>query len=204
MVFLGQFTCQELSLAKLPRVPDEGLISVFLDTIEREPGECQIHHFSLKRDLIRCTAPGLSSNEKMAYRPVFKTGPSLPRPGSAEFESLELPQSKHQDYEELLDELEQRRDPTTIQCGGHPPLQAAEHGLPSEGGHWEFFLAVHDIEELFISWQDGGCAFLWTVSGEQRFEGGKATITWQSGADDGWDDDDDWDEDDSEEDWDEE
>lgn len=194
LVFLGQFTCQELSLAKLPNVPDEGLISIFLDTLEQQPQECQVHHFSLKRDLVRCSPPGQTSSERMAYRPVFKSGPSLPQLGTSEFEALPL-KGQSQDYEELLDELEQRRSTSTIQCGGHPPLRGPD-GFPSEPGRWEFFLAVHDIEELFIGWAEGGCAYLWTAAGEQRFQSGRATITWQS-SDHDWDDEE-WDEEDEE------
>ncbi len=186
MVFLGQFTCQELSLAKYPNLPDEGLISVFLDTLEDEPEECQIFYLSLKRDLVRVRPPDSRFEEKLAYRPVFKTGPSLPPIASPEFLALGLDSDLYQDYEEVLDEVEQRRDSTTLQCGGHAPFRSPVGAYPEEGD-WEFFLAVHDVEELGINWAEGGCAYLWLPLPD-RFQEGQASLTWQTG--DEWEEED--------------
>lgn len=197
MVFVGQLTCQELTLARYPGLPDEGLISIFLDTLDDEPEECQIFHLSLKRDLVRVRPPQARFEEKVAYRPVFKTGPSLPPISSEEFLALELHSDSYQDYEELLDEVEQRRDATALQCGGYPPFRSPVDGYPEEG-EWEFFLAIHDLEELGIEWAEGGCAYLWLPLPE-RLQDGLASLTWQTG--DEWDVEDDDDDEEEEEEW---
>jgi hypothetical protein len=181
MKFLGQFSCSEPALAKLEGLPEEGLISIFLDAIDDEPGEAHVYHFSLKQDLLRRPPPEKRSDAS-AYRPAFHTIPSLPRPGSPEYEALALSEEAQDAYYQLLVEVEESLEPCQIRCGGHPPFSDEEGCYPEEGGpaEWQFFLAVRDIDELEVCWPELGCAMLWIPRGSQRFVDGRAELTWQT------------------------
>lgn len=190
--FLGQFTCGELSLAKLDGLPEEGLISIFLDCLDDEPNVAMVFHFSLKRDLLRRApprgpGPHPTTSPPSAYRPVFRTVPSLPYPGSKAFERLEIQDEDLDAYEELLLNVEHSLDPYQIRCGGHAPQEDMELDTPEteEAGSWEFFLALRDIEDLEILWPEAGCAVIWLPTGSARFVEGIAEITWQP-FDDDW------------------
>ncbi len=188
MRFLGQFTCVELSLAKLDGLPEEGLISVFLDCIDDEPSVAKVFHFSLKRDLLRRAPPlsmGPDTSASPAHRPVFRTVPSLPHPSSAAFESLELSEEDLDAYEELLLNIEHSLDPYQIRCGGHAPQGDIDpESFESSDVSWEFFLSVRDIEDLEILWPEAGCAVIWLPTGTTRFKEGQAEVTWEPFEDD--------------------
>lgn len=201
MVFLAQFSCGELATERYEGLPDEGLISVFLNTMDQEPSEARIFHYSLTRDMRRRQPPNSPSKEKMAYRPTFHAITTIPRPDSVEYSALDLDAGEKEAYNDLLDELDQCLDSSALQLGGHPPYRLEREDVPGvDDGNWEFFLAVHDIEELFVSWPEGGCAFLWIPPLDTRFRRGRASLTWQVLDDWEEDDEDDWDEDES---WDE-
>lgn len=205
MRFLGQFACSELALAKLPGLPEEGLLSVFINVLDDEPAETHVYHFSLKQDLLR-RAPPDQESDSTAYRPSFFTIPSLPRPGSLEYQALSLSEDAEDAYYQLLVEIEESLEPCQLRCGGHPPFSDDEGCYPEDGSanEWEFFLAVRDVEELDLVWPEMGCAMIWVTKGESRFVDGRAEVTWQT-VDDEWDDETtDEDEGDAEEDDDEE
>lgn len=193
--FLGQFACSELALARLGGFPDEGLLSLFLDTFEDEPASARLFYFSLKRDLMRRAAPE-GTEESLCYRPTFHTIPSLPRPGSLEYAQLQLDEDAEDAYYQLLLEVEESLQPCQLRCGGHPPFSDEQGCYPSEGGadRWEFFLALRDIEELGVSWPESGAVMVWLPRSEGRFADGRAALTWQAV----------WDDDEEEEDEDEE
>jgi hypothetical protein len=198
MKFLGQFACSELVLAKLTGLPEEGLISVFIDALDDEPSEVHIYHFSLKKDLLRRPQPD-SLTEGTSFRPTFHTIPSLPRPGSVEYAALNLSEEAQDAYYQLLVDVEESLEPCQLRCGGHPPFSDEDGCYPEAGGdaEWDFFLAVRDVEELDIAWPEMGCAMLWIPRGQERFVDGRAELTWQT-VDDDWDEDDEDDEDDEE------
>lgn len=197
--FLGQFSCSELALAKLSGLPEEGLISVFIDVLDDEPAETRIYHFSLKKDLLRRPPPD-SLSDGGAYRPAFHTIPSLPRPGSVEYQALHLSEDAQDAYYQLLVEVEESLEPCQLRCGGHPPFSDEDGCYPEDGGseHWEFFLAVRDIEELDLAWPETGCAMLWIPRHKERFQEGRAELTWQTV--DEWEEEEEEDEDEEEED----
>lgn len=201
MVFLAQFTCDELANERYEGLPDEGLISIFLDTMDAEPSEARVYHYSLTRDMRRRPPPNASTTEKMAYRPTFQAIISIPRPDSREYGALKLSKEEKESYNDLLDELDDSLDNSALQLGGHPPYRLEKEAIPSvDDGNWEFFLAVHDVEELFVSWPEGGCAFVWIPPLDTRFRRGRAALTWQVLEDD-WSEDEDWE--DEDEDWEE-
>jgi hypothetical protein len=192
MKFLGQFSCSELVLAKLSGLPEEGLLSIFLDVLDDEPGEAQIYHFSLKQDLLRRPPPD-SLSDGSAYRPVFHTIPSLPRPASPEYQALGMSEDAQDAYYQLLLEVEENIEPCQLRCGGHPPFSEEEGCYPEQGGaqEWSFFLAVRDIEELGVLWPETGCAMLWvprSLEGGPGTLDGRAELTWQTVDD--WEDED--------------
>lgn len=200
MVFLAQFSCDELATERYEGLPDEGLISVFLDTLDDVPEEARVYHYSLSRDMRRRPPPNSSSTEKMAYRPTFHAIITIPRPDSKEFTELRLSEEEKTLYNRLLDELDSKLEPSALQLGGHPPYRLEEEAVPAvDDGNWEFFLAVHDVEELFVSWPEGGCAFLWLPPLDTRFRRGRAALTYQLLEYEEWaedeDEDEDWDED---------
>lgn len=194
--FVGQFACSELALARLADVPDEGLISVFLDAFDDEPKTARVFYFSLKRDLMRRAAP-TGVEESPRHRPTFHTIPSLPRPGSLEYSELSLDDDAEEAYFQLLMEVEEKLHPCQLRCGGHPPFSDEEGCYPQPGGHqrWEFFLALRDVEQLGISWPESGAAMIW-LPRRDRFAQGLAALTWQSVWDDEEDDGDSEDDDD--------
>lgn len=189
MKFLGQLACSELALAKLSGLPEEGLISIFIDVLDDAPSEAYIYHFSLKHDLLRRPPPD-SLSDGSAFRPAFHTIPSLPRPGSVEYERLALSEDAQDAYYQLLIEVEESLQPCQLRCGGHPPFSDEDGCYPEDGGAqaWEFFLAVRDVEELDVSWPEMGCAMLWLPRDRTRFQNGRAELTWQ--AVDEWEDED--------------
>ncbi len=191
MRFVGQFSCTELSLAQLSGFPEEGLISIFLDVLDDEPSEVRVFHFSLKRDLIRRPPPG-ENLEPSAFRANFTTIPSLPRPGSLEYEKLNLSDDEVDSYYQLLLEIEESLEPAEFRCSGHPPFSDEEGCYPEAGepSDWDFFLAIRDVESLGIAWPETGCAMLWIPHTQGRFQDGQAELTWQTIEVD-WDDDDD-------------
>lgn len=195
--FVGQLACSELSLAQLSGFPEEGLISIFLDTLDDEPSVVKVYHFSLKRDLVRQAPPG-ESLVHSAFRANFATIPSLPRPGSAEYEKLAFSEDESDAYYQLLIELEESLEPAELRCSGHPPFSDEDGCYPETGvpSDWEFFLAVRDVETLGISWPETGCAMLWIPKSEGRFVDGQAELTWQTIEVD-WDDEEDEDENDT-------
>ncbi len=186
--FVGQFACADLALARLSGYPDEGLISIFLDTFDDEPATARIFYFSLKRDLMRRRAPA-GMEEPPCYRLTFHTIPSLPRPGSQEYQDLRLDDDAEDAYYQLLLEVEEGLHPCQLRCGGHPPFSEEEGCYPADGGHaeWEFFLALRDVDELGISWPESGAVMLWLPREAARFVDGRAALTWQAV----WDDEDD-------------
>lgn len=203
MVFLAQLSCGELALERYEGLPDEGLISVFLDSIDNEPAEARVFHFSLSRDMRRRAPPKAPASEKMAYRPTFHATVTIPRPQSEEYSALDLTAEEQVSYNDLLDELDTHRDSSAMQLGGHPPYILEREDIPGvDDGNWEFFLSVHDIEELFVSWPEGGCAFVWIPPLDTRFRRGRAALTWQVFDDEEWDEDEDEEEDDTDEEWD--
>lgn len=190
MRFVGQFACSELSLAKLSGFPEEGLISIFLDALDDEAKEAQVYHFSLKRELRRQSSPsGLA--ETSTYRANFSTIPSLPRPGSLEYEAMAFSEDEADAYYQLLVELEESLEPCHIRCSGHAPFSDEDGCYPEVGepAEWDFFLAVRDVEELEIAWPETGCAMLWLPKGAERFSGRRTGLTWQT-IDADWDDED--------------
>jgi uncharacterized protein YwqG len=195
MKFLAQFSCSELALAKLSGLPEEGLISVFIDALEDEPAEAHVYHFSLKKDLLRRPPPDTLA-EAVTFRPTFHTIPSLPRPGSVEYDALNLSSDAQDAYYQLLVEIEESLEPCQLRCGGHPPFSDEDGCYPEDGGaqEWNFFLAVRDVDELEVVWPEMGCAMLWIPKDSRRFVDGRAELTWQT-VDDDWDDDDEDDED---------
>lgn len=198
MVFLAQFSCGDLANERYEGLPDEGLISVFLNSMAQEPNEARVYHYSLTRDMRRRAPPNSAATEKIAYRPTFHAITSIPRPDSQEFDKLKLNDEEKENYNELLDELDECLDSSALQLGGHPPYRLEEEAVPEvDDGNWEFFLAVHDVEELFVSWPEGGCAFVWVPPIDTRFRRGRAALTWQV-----FEDDDEWEEEwDESEDW---
>jgi len=195
MIFLAQFSCDELAMERYDGLPEEGLISVFLDTMDSEPSEARVYHYSLVRDMRRRAPPNAPATEKVAYRPTFHAIATIPRPDSAAFEALRLNEREKARYYDILDDLDQRLDSSALQLGGHPPYRLEREDIPGvDDGNWEFFLAVHDIEELFVSWPEGGCAFIWIPPLDTRFRRGRASLTWQV-LDAEWDDDEEWDDD---------
>ena len=197
LVFLGQFSCDELSTERYEGLPDEGLVSVFLDTLDDVPEEARVFHYSLSRDMRRRPPPNSSATEKMAYRPTFHAIITIPRPDSKEYAQLRLSQEEKEAYNDLLDELDSRLEPSALQLGGHPPYRLEEEAIPPvDDGNWEFFLAVHDVDELFVSWPEGGCAFIWLPPLDTRFRRGRSALTYQVLEYEDWEED--------EEDWDEE
>lgn len=206
LTFLAQLSCGELATERYEGLPDEGLISIFLDSMSTEPEEAKVFYYSLAKDMRRRPPPNASTTEKMAYRPTFHAITTVPRPDSVAYEALKLTHEEKELYNDLLDELDENLDSSALQLGGHPPYRLSEEAIPPvDDGNWEFFLAVHDIEELFVSWPEGGCAFVWLPPLDTRFRRGRAALTWQvTDADADWDDEDDWDEDeDDDEDWEE-
>ena len=203
MTFIGQLTCQELRLAKYEGVPEEGLISLFIDTLEDEPTEAQVYHFSLKRDLVRRPTPGKDGPPPSSYRPGFRAIPSLPALVSKSFTQLNIDSQSRDDYEELLDLLSERRDPSSLQLGGYAPYWDSECSEPGdESQKFSFFLGLHDIEELSVTWEPSGTAYLWLP--EAGFAQADITteLSWQvCEEDEDWDDDDD---DDDDEEWEDE
>ena len=200
MIFLAQFSCDELTTERYEGLPDEGLISVFLNTMDDQPEVALVYHFSLARDMRRRPPPNSSSTEKMAYRPTFHAIATIPRPDSKEYNALRLSSEEKDGYNDLLDELDSRLEPSALQLGGHPPYRLDEEAVPNvDSGNWEFFLAVHDVEELFVSWPEGGCAFIWLPPLDTRFRRGRAALTWQVLESDDWAEDE-WDEEEEEED----
>lgn len=197
MHFLGQLTCQELRLARYDKVPEEGLLSVFLDTIDEQPEQAHTFYFSLKRDLIKRSPPGGIRDENPSYRPGFYTIPSLPALDSKDFESLNFKEEARESYEELLDLLSLRRDPSSIQVGGYPPLWHADSTeAETEPEQSQFFLSLHDIEELSIGWEPTGTIFLWIPNSEITQAEIPTRLVWQVCEDDeDWDDDEDEDSD---------
>ena len=195
--FLGQFACSELSLARLTGLPEEGLISIFLDALDDEPGLAHVYHFSLTLDLMRRPPPGAFPGP--GYRATFHTIPSLPRPGSPEYQKLGLDEDGEDAYYQLLLEVEDSVQPCHLRCGGHPPFSDEEGCYPEEGGaeEWDFFLAVRDVEELGVAWPETGAAMLW-IPKVKPFAAGRAELTWQS-VDDEWDEDEDEDEEEDDE-----
>jgi Domain of unknown function (DUF1963) len=188
MIFLAQFSCGELSTERYEGLPDEGIISVFLDTMDSEPSEARVFHYSLTRDMRRRAPPNAPATEKMAYRPTFHAIITIPRPDSSAYSDLELDEEEKSNYTRLLDELDQCLDASALQLGGHPPYRLEREDVPGvDDGNWEFFLAVHDIEELFVSWPEGGCAFVWIPPLDTRFRRGRAALTWQVLEDEDWD-----------------
>lgn len=187
--FLAQFACSELALAKLTGLPEEGLISVFLDALEDEPHEVRVYHFSLKSDLMRRPTPA-ELVERPAFRPSFHTIPSLPRPGSPEYRALALDEEEQDAYYQLLLELEESLQPCHLRCGGHPPFCQEDGCYPSDGGAraWDFFLALRDIEVLDVTWPETGAIMIWLPKAQRFSHSGEATLTWQD-VDDDWDDD---------------
>jgi hypothetical protein len=116
----------------------------------------------------------------MAYRPSFRAITTIPRPDSREYEALNLTDEEKELYNDILDDLDALLDSSALQLGGHPPYRLEEEAVPEvDSGNWEFFLAVHDIEELFVSWPEGGCAFIWLPPLDTRFRRGRAALTWQ-------------------------
>ncbi len=202
--FVGQLSCSELSLAQLSGFPEEGLISIFLDVFDDEPSVAKVYHFSLKRDLVRKAPPG-ENLEHSALRANFSTIPSLPRPGSLEYEKLALTEDESDSYYQLLVELEESLEPAELRCSGNPPFSDEDGCYPDSGvpSDWEFFLAVRDVEALGISWPETGCAMLWVPKSDGRFTDGQAELTWQTIEVD-WDDEEDEDEDDTSDDEDDE
>lgn len=200
MKFLGQFSCPELALAKLSGLPEEGLLSVFIDVLDNEPGEARIFHFSLKQDLLRRPPPD-SLSDGLAFRPTFHTIPSLPRPASPQYQALQLGEDAQDAYYQLLLDIEESLQPCQLRCGGHPPFSDEEGCYPEDGGpeRWEFFLAVRDIDELEVVWPETGCAMLWIPRDGLD---GRAELTWQTV--DEWEDEDEDDEEEEEEDPDDE
>lgn len=199
MVFLAQFSCDELSTERYEGLPDEGLLSVFLDTLDDVPEEARVYYYSLSRDMRRRPPPNSSAVEKMAYRPTFHAIVTIPRPDSKEYDDLQLTQVQKESYNELLDELDNWLEPSALQLGGHPPYRLEEEAVPTvDDGNWEFFLAVHDVDELFVSWPDGGCAFIWIPPLDTRFRRGRASLTWQVNEYDDWTEDE-WDDDEEDE-----
>lgn len=199
MKFMGQFSCSELALAKLSGFPEEGLISIFMDVLDDEPSEAQIYHFSLKRDLLRQPLPD-GRGETPTFRASFSTIPSLPRPGSLEYEHLSLSEDEADAYYQLLVEIEESLEPCQIRCSGHPPFSDEEGCYPDAGdpSDWEFFLAVRDVEELEIAWPETGCAMLWLPKNEDRLSGQRTGLTWQT-IDADWDEEEEAEEDEAEE-----
>lgn len=198
MVFLGQFSCGELATERYEGLPDEGLISVFIDTLDSEPTEARVYHYSLARDMRRRTPPKSPSAEKIAYRPTFHAVITIPRPDSKPYKALRLSDQEKRYYNELLNELDQALDSSALQLGGHPPYILEREDIPGvDDGNWEFFLSIHDLEELFVSWPEGGVAFIWIPPIDTRFRRGRAALTWQVL-------DEEWEEEDEEEEWDEE
>lgn len=199
MVFLAQFSCDELATERYQGLPDEGLLSVFLDTLDDTPEEARVFYYSLSRDMRRRPPPNSSAKEKMAYRPSFHAIITIPRPDSKEYDLLRLSESEKEAYNDLLDDLDTDLDPSALQLGGHPPYRLDEEAIPVvDDGNWEFFLAVHDVEELFVSWPEGGCAFVWIPPLDTRFRRGRASLTWQVLDYDEWSDDEDWEEEEEE------
>jgi len=189
MVFLGQFSCTELATENFEGFPDEGLLSVFLEHLDEEPSEARVFYYSLTRDLRRRVPPNSPAKEKLAYRPTFHAIITIPRPDSRDYEELKLSEDEKESYNDLLDQLDSCLDDSALQLGGHPPYRLEEEAVPQvDDGNWEFFLAVHDIEELFVSWPEGGCAFIWIPPLDTRFRRGRAALTWQAMGD--WEDDD--------------
>lgn len=200
MVFLAQFSCDELATERYQGLPDEGLLSVFLDTLDDTPEEARVFYYSLTRDMRRRPPPNSSATEKMAYRPSFHAIITIPRPDSKEYDDLRLSEREKEAYNDLLDELDAELDPSALQLGGHPPYRLEEEAIPIvDDGNWEFFLAVHDLEELFVSWPEGGCAFIWIPPLDTRFRRGRASVTWQVLDYEEWTEED-WEEDEEDED----
>lgn len=202
MVFLAQFSCGELALERYEGLPDEGLISVFIDTLDSEPTEARVYHYSLTKDMRRRTPPKSPSAEKLAYRPTFHAIVTIPRPDSKAYKALRLSEQEKRYYNHLLDELDQNLDGSALQLGGHPPYILEREDIPGvDDGNWEFFLSIHELEELFVSWTEGGCAFIWIPPLDTRFRRGRAALTWQV-LDGEWEEE--WeeeDEDEDDEDW---
>lgn len=180
MRFVGQFACSELALAKLTSLPDEGLLSVFMDALDDEPKEAQVYHFSLTKDLCRQTPPP-GQAQSPAFRAAFSTIPSLPRPGSLEYEALALCEDDADAYYQLLLELEEGLEPSPLRCSGHPPFSDEEGSYPDRGDprDWEFFLALKDVEELELAWPETGCVMLWLPRSAERFSGKQTALSWQ-------------------------
>ena len=201
MTFLAQFSCGDLAMERYEGLPDEGLISVFLNSMEEEPSEALVYHFSLSRDMRRRAPPNSAASEKVAYRPTFHAIVTIPRPDSSEYKRLRLSSEERKNYNHLLDELDECLDSSALQLGEHPPYRLEEEAIPEvDDGNWEFFLAVHDIDELFVSWPEGGCAFVWVPPLDTRFRRGRAALTWQVFEDDEeWDEEEEWDDEESEE-----
>lgn len=201
MVFLGQFSCDEIATERYEGLPDEGLISVFLNTLDQEPLEARVYHYSLTRDMRRRVPPNSSAKEKIAYRPTFHAIITIPRPDSREYGALRLTKEEKKAYSSLLDDLDQCLSPSALQLGGHPPYRLEREAVPTaDDGNWEFFLSVHDLEELFVSWPEGGCAFIWLPPLDTRFRRGRASVTWQlleeweEDEDEDWEEDEEWEE----------
>jgi hypothetical protein len=136
----------------------------------------------------------------LAYRPTFHAIITIPRPDSKEYAQLRLSQEEKEAYNDLLDELDSRLEPSALQLGGHPPYRLGEEAIPPvDDGNWEFFLAVHDVDELFVSWPEGGCAFIWLPPLDTRFRRGRAALTYQVLEYEDWEEDEeDWDDEDEE------
>jgi hypothetical protein len=198
--FLGQLSCSELSLARLAGLPDQGLLSVFMDALDDEPGVAHVYYFSLEKDLSRRPQLPGSPSAGAAYRPTFHTIPSLPRPGSLEYDKLRLSEDGEDAYYQLLLEIENSLEPCQLRCGGHAPFSDEQGCYPERGGgeEWDFFLAVRDVDELGVAWPETGAAMLW-IPRTGPAEDGRAELTWQVV----WDDDEDDDEDDDDEEYEE-
>lgn len=179
MLFWGQLACPDLALAKLTGLPDEGLLSLFVDTFEDAPQEARVYHLSWQQDLTTRTSP-LGLSRTASFRPVFSTIPSLPHREHPDFRRLGLPSKTEAQYEQLLWDLEVCLRPCPVRCGGYPPYPFDSSLYPEEDptDDWRFFLALGDLEELELSWPETGFALLWLPQDPSLQEPGRAELTW--------------------------
>lgn len=190
LLFLAQFSCGELSREGYDGLPDEGILSIFLDTFTSRPREARVFHYSLTRDMTRRAPPNSSTTEKIAYRPTFDAKVTLPKLGSPDYESLDLDLEERELYILLLGELDGVGELSPLQMRGYPLMALEPEAVPpTKDVSWELFLSIQDMEEIFLSWPEEGCALLFIPTLETRFRKGRAHISWQSfDLDEDWDD----------------
>lgn len=143
MVFLGQLRAEDLAKQESSELPETGLFSVFIDTLDDDPTEASVLHFS---DLgsLELREPEHDDSKGKGYFLKFGRMASLPK---------RIKGIDQEDYTDFLDEIEDRQDTATcLRYLGHSPTGETRPG--------QFFLSLHDIEELGVAWSPSGVASL--------------------------------------------